>query len=298
MHTLLSRRLGGVVALSVGLCAPLAQARAAGLMAETEALEWITGGIQYTDDDLDLTIPGPAQASASAQLPTGNSITSSVAGADFGFVEVVAESLGLYSAGVGQLVNAQSISTAAFSDDGVRVTAPGYGPGQFGLFTARFELNQNVDLDALVLNEVGGRIDIIGGYNLDVEIGDANPGPYNGQWFTSTALPNSSPTLPNGIIEVPGHFEYGVPFTIAAELEINLFVSTLNGINGYVDADMNLGSAFLWQGIDTTGLPDGTKIQSLNVNDWTLGYPDNIPGPGVAGVLTLAAAPFCRRRRR
>jgi len=196
-------------------------------------------------------------------------------------------------------VNAQSISRASFADDNVRVTAPGYGPGQFGSFVARFELNENVDLDALVLPSPGtGRIDIIGGYDLDVRIGDATPGPFNGQWFTSTALPDSAPTVPTGMIEVPVNFEYGVPFTISAELEINLFVSALNGINGYVQATMDLGSAFFWQGIDTTGLPAGTKIQSENVNNWALGYPDNIPAPGAAVLLTLGAAPLCRRRRR
>lgn len=299
MHTLSSRRDGVVVAWSICIGALVSPASAAGsLAAETEALEWMTGGTQYTDSDLDTTTPGPAQAFASAQFPSGNSLTSSNAAADFGFVEVVTEAYGVYSAGVGQTVNAQSLSRASFSDDTVRVTAPGFGPGQFGSFTARFELNHDVELDPLIFTENGGRIDIFGGYDLTVHIGDASPGPFNGQWFESTSLPDSAPSVPTGVIEVPVNFEYGVPFTISADLEINLFVSVTDGVTGLVQAKMDLGSAFFWQGVDITGLPAGLKIQSVNVNDWTKAYPDNVPAPGAAVLLACGAAPLCRRRRR
>ncbi len=298
MHTPTLRRPGVVVVLALALCAPAAVAADPGLKAETEALEWVTGGVESTQTDIDTTVPGPAQAVAAASLPAGGSTTSSNAVANFGFVEVTTQSTGVYSAPPGKLINAQSISNATFRDDGVVVQAPGYGPGDFGAFTARFELNQDVEFTTLVITDIGGRVDIVGGYDLDVHIGGASPGPFNGQWLKSTTGAEQTPMLPQGIIEVPVAFEYGVPFTISAELEINLFVSALNGINAVVDASMNLGSAFFWQGIDTEGLPEGFTISSDNVRDWSKPYPENIPAPGTIALLPLGAAALARRRRR
>src|SRR6056297_3209769 len=109
MHTHLSRRAGGVVALALALGPPLAHGADPGLTAETEALEWVTGGVENTDIETDTTVPGPAQAQASASLPAGQSTTTSNSAADFGFVEVTTQSVGVYGAAPGQLVNAQSI---------------------------------------------------------------------------------------------------------------------------------------------------------------------------------------------
>lgn len=293
-------RAGGVVVLATLLVASTTHAGPipVGVHTDTQALEWLTGGSISSDSDTDAGTTGPRTVAASAAFNPGTTATDTSGKSDYGFLQVVTETVGTYESSSGHLMNAQGISHASFREDSVVVNAPGFGPGQFGSFTAQFQINHDVDFMGTVNSSNGGRLDITGGFQLEVNVGSAHPGPYGGTpWIFSTVSGSSAPTIPSGIISVPVSFEYGVPFTISADLEINLFTSLSGEINADVDASMNLGSAFFWQGIDKTTLPDDVTVSSDHVEDWTLPY-DLVPAPASLTLLPLAGAAVLRRRRR
>lgn len=292
--------LGAVVAL-VHASSVTASTVPLGLSVETTAREWLVAGPPSAgDSDLDAlaSLFGPLIATNStASFPGGSSASSTVSQADFGFVDTLIDSNGFYSAAAGQIINAQGTSSASFRDEGVVVSAPGLGPGDFGTIVARFELNHTVALDIEVLSDDGGRVDIGGGFDLDVTLGAASIPAYNGTWTKSTVSGESSPIVPTGTIEIPVDFEYGVPFTIGARLDISLFTSVSNGIDANVDALLNLGSAFFWKGIDPDSLPEGATVSSDLVDDWTVPYVE-IPSPGSLVALATGLVATTRRRRR
>lgn len=265
-----------------------------GVRAETQALEWLSGGPTSADSDQSMGLLGVQVAGADAAFAPGVTSTTTSAEANYRYLEVITQTVGTYTSGASQLLNAQAISHASFREDSVVVEAPGFGPGDFGAFTALFQITHVVEFLVDVVSSDGGVVDITGGFQLEVIIGDATPGPYGGiPWTYSSISGSSAPSIPSGLIAVPVNFEYGVPFTIGADLEINLFTSLFGDISADIDALMNLGSAFWWQGIDTSGLPEGVTITSEHVRDWTVPY---IPSPATI-LVPLAAAGALRRRR-
>ena len=291
-------RSGGVVVVATLLVATSVHAAPipVGLHADTEALEWLSGGSSSSDAALDSGPMGPITVGAAAAFAPPDTMTNTMGTSNYGYLEVITHTVGTYSSTAGHLMNAQGISHASFNDDTVVVNAPGYGPGQFGTFDAEFEIEHLVQFMVEVNSSNGGRADITGGFQLEINIGDAHPGPYGGvPWTFSTVNGSSSPMVPTGLITVPVNFEYGVPFAISADLEINLFTSLFGNINADVDALMNLGSAFFWKGIDISDLPDGTTVTSDHVADWTVPY---VPAPATLMLIPLTTSVTMRRRRR
>ena len=262
-----------------------------GLFAEAEAIEWLVAGPSAMDDAVAAGPFGPLDVAVEASFPGGKSTTTTRTVVDYGLLKVITDSVGIFQGSPGQLRNAQGLAHASFREDSVVVQAAGFGPGQFGSFTARFEIQHFVNFLINVLSNNGGRVDISGGFQLEVIIGDATPGPYGGTpWTASTVNPPTAPSIPSGIIEVPVNFEYGVPFTIAADIEANLFTSVFGDIQADIDASMSLCSGFIWRGIDTTGLPEDVTVSSEHVEDWIL--------PGSPTIALLPIAFLASRRRR
>jgi len=269
----------------------------AGLHARAEALEWISPWIGVGEQTIDPgSSAGPGMLAEAAASMTPDAETSALAFSDYGFLTNYGTSLGQYTVPSGHAAYAQAITDASFRDNQVVVAAPGVASGTPGVLKAAYELDHTISFDLSVLSGFTGDALVVGGFSVDVIIGSYVVS-HTGTWtYDATTGILTEPVMPSGVIEALVPFQYGVPFTIAAAIEMKLTVYSEGPTTATADVELSLGPSFIWQGI-LDGLPEDATVSSPDVPDWRRPYGIPAPGAGAAMMLTAAGAMSRRNRR-
>jgi len=268
----------------------------AGLHARAEALEWIAPYVGVGAQDLDTGhVAGPGMLATATASMTPSSTSSALGFAHYGFLVNDATVNGMFAVGSGQESYAQANTKTSFRDNQVVVLSDSVAPGTAGTLTAQYVIDRVIDFDLDALAGFGGAALVIGGFNIDVMIGSTLTN-YSGTWtYNAVTGVLTQPSIPNGLIQKMVPFQYGVPFTIAAAVELKLTVYTEGVATSEADAQFSLGPAFIWDGI-TAGLPEDATVSSPDVPDWRAPY--GLPAPGAGALALLTAAGACARRTR
>jgi hypothetical protein len=203
--------------------------------------------------------------------------------------------VGSYTVPTGRALYTQALTNTSFRDDQVVVLADGIAAGTAGVLQADYILDRIVDFDVSSVVGFAGDAVVVGGFSIDVIIG-SYAATYAGSWsYDATTGVLIDPGIPNGLVQAMVPFQYGVPFTIAAAVEMKLTVYAEGPTTIQADTELSLGPSFIWQGI-TDGLPDDATVSSPSVPDWRNPY--GIPAPGAGAALVLTAGGVAMRRRR
>ncbi len=289
----------GVTTGAVGL--PLASASMfpPGLTVETEAFDYTLGPFSGSSDSDSGMAMGPFVVSESI-ASREDSASRASARAAYGFLSVRTSTIGRYSSLTNDTSIGQAVANASFLDDEVVVEREGIATGTAGSFRARFDVERLIDFSAALaqsLNE--GTVVLEGGYSLGIVIGqtvsEIDGSALGGTWRRiGVNGPLEEPEIvPPGIVELDVEFQYGVAFTIAVGVSVNLFTSITDGGTVDVDSQLLLGPSFRWLGI-VDGIDDETTVSSPSVEDWTK---PAVPSPGTGSVLAVLLLGTARRRR-
>lgn len=289
----------GVPALGMAVPAAEASIFTPGLSAQTEAYDY-TVGPSVGDLDSDAgTMSGPFVVSESMASRAG-SVSESFAQSAYGYLRVDTSTVGQYSASAADMSIGQAIGTASFSDQQVVVLREGIATGTPGTFTARFNVQRFIDFGASLVQALEeGTVLLEGGYSLQIVIGETvaqiGGSDLDGTWRrVGVNGPLQEPDVVDaGIVEMDIDFLYGVEFTIAAEVSVNLFTMVADGGTVDVDSELLLGPSFHWLGI-VGGIDEETTVSSPDVEDWKRAA---VPSPGGGVVLALLGVCAAVRRR-
>lgn len=290
--------LGGVIGID---CLPRAEASILmpGLKARAEAYDYTTGP-SVGDAEIDPgMMVGPlmrAEAIAARDFSTSRAF----AEAAYGYLRVETSTIGVYSSITSATSVGQAVASASFVDDQVVVQREGIATGTPGTFRARFDVQRVIDFAAALSDGLAaGMLVLEGGYSLGIVIGqnvtEIDGSALGGTWrrIGVDGVLQEPDVLPPGIVELDVDFEYGVPFTIAVQVQVNLFTFISNGGTAEVDSRLLLGPSFRWLGI-VDGLDDDTTVSSPEVENWK---DPAIPAPGTLALVGVCALGLARRRR-
>jgi hypothetical protein len=299
-------RVHGRSALGCGVGALVASVTAAptcwgaiippGVHARAEALEWISPWMGIGQQDIDAgVVIGPSVVAHATAGMAASGKTDAIAFADYGFLVNTGTTVGSYTVPSGRAMYAQAITDTSFRDDQVVVLSDSVAPGTPGVLQAEYELDRIVDFDISSIAGFAGDAVVVGGFSIDVVIGSYAVN-YTGTWtYDAVTGILVDPGLPNGLVQALVPFQYGVPFTIGAAVEMKLTVYAEGPTTIQADTQLSLGPSFVWQGI-TDGLPDDATVSSNVVPDWRKPY--GIPAPGAGAALVLMAGGIASRRNR
>lgn len=289
----------GVTTGAVGLPRASAAMFPPGLTAETEAFDYTLGPFSGTSDSDPGSVMGPFVVSESIAAREG-STSRSVARAAYGFLSVRTSTIGRYSSVTSDTSIGQAVADASFVDNEVVVLREGIATGMPGSFRARFNVDRVIAFSAALVEALDeGTVVLEGGYSLGIVIGETvseiDGSALGGTWRrVGVGGPLEEPEiLPPGIVELDVEFQYGVAFTIAVEVSVNLFTSITDGGTVDVDSELLLGPSFRWLGI-VDGIDEETTVSSPSVADWTK---PAVPSPGTGSALALLVMGTARRRR-